>query len=438
MRRKQTRNLSHQICCRIALALPACLLLMHQYALAAPVDFGRLGRPGDTLTLSAGTTYMFDSNVFRLSPLIDPVAFLGTPTKSDQIITTTATLNLNKTFSMQRFELTGSLVDNRYLNFSFLDFLGKNYTAAWNWYLTPYLHGRLSSSHSEALNNFGNLTGFINSTNRNLRTTDNFRFDGVFELSRAWHIVGGINHNVIKNSRLTVQDFDNKISSVEGGIRYAFAKGSTLTYKVRAGEGEFVKRPQPIASALFDTRFNELEHEVRLVWPVTAKSSIEGRAGYLQREHAHFPQRDFNGFVGNFNLNWAITEKTRLMASWSHDLINFQTAADFQLNPLLFQRWSSSYAVTDRFTVAPSWQITAKTQLRLRYDYVMRDFRGGVSLLPFEPRSDSQHSAHIALDWQPMNVLLITGMLQKDRRSSSLRGFDYDSNAASLAVRFTF
>ncbi len=436
MRRKPNRNLSYQIYHWLAVSIT--LLLMHQGTLAAPVDFGRLGRPGDTLTLSAGSTYMFDSNVFRLSPLIDPGTFLGASTRSDQIITTTFTLNLNKTFSMQRFEVTGSLVDNRYFNFGFLDFLGKNYTAAWNWYVTPYLHGRLSSSHSEALNNFGNLTGFINSTNRNLRTTDNFRFDGIFELNRAWHIVGGLSHNVIKNSRLTVQDFDNKVSSVEGGIRYVFSKGSTLTYKVRAGDGEFIKRPQPIASAMFDTRFDEMEHEVRLVWPVTAKVAVDARAGYLKRKHAHFSQRDFDGFVGNFNFNWAITDKTRLMTGWSHDLSNFQTGANFQLNPAIFQQWSSSYAVTDRFTVAPAWQITEKTQLRLRYDYVMRDHHGGVSPLLLEQRRDSQHSAHIALDWQPMNVLLITGMLQKDHRSSSLRGFDYDSNAASISARFTF
>ena len=153
------------------LAVTACLfslLMPPQYVHAAS---------GDTLSATVGTTIMYDTNVFRLSPLINPALVLGVPSRSDQIITSTFALNLNKVYLMQRFEATGSLVDNRYNNFDFLNFLGKNYNASWYWYATPYLHGRLSGSHSEALNNFANLTGFTNSTTQNLRTKDNSHFE---------------------------------------------------------------------------------------------------------------------------------------------------------------------------------------------------------------------------------------------------------------------
>lgn len=392
---------------------------------------------GDTLSFTAGSSLMYDSNVFRLSPLIDPTAFTGTPKRSDQIIISTFTLGLNKTYSMQRFEFNGSIVDNRYHSFDFLDFVGKNYTAAWHWRLTPYLHGRFSAAHSEALNNFANLTGFLNATTRNLRTTDNFHFEGIFEFDRAWHLIGGVDHNVMKNSRLTVQDFDNKIFSVYGGIRYSFASGSSLTYRVKSGNGEFIKRAQPNLENLFDTRFDEMEHEVRLIWPITSKTSIDARAGYLSREHEHFPQRDFSGFVGHFNLNWAVTSKTRLTAGWTRQLSNFQTAA-FAFNSPVFQRFSSSYLTADRFSIAPMWQITDKIALRLRYEYVLTDTHGAVVSLPSHNRSDAMHSALIALDWQPMNAVFLSGALHRDHRSSNLRGFDFDSSAATVSAKLTF
>lgn len=429
-------SLSYRRC--LAIIIPSCFLLTAQPAAAqqAPAQQARVA-PGDTFAAAVGSTFMYDTNVFRLSPLIDPAEIVGQPTRSDQIITTTASLSLNKTYSMQRFEVNGNLVDNRYNNFDFLNFLGKNYTAAWHWYVTPYLHGRLSSSHSEALNNFANLTGFANSTNRNLRTRDNFHFEGVFEIDRALHIIGGIDHSVAKNSRVTIQDFDNKVLSIEGGVRYSFLSNSSLTYKVRSGRGEFINRAAPIVASLFDTRFDDMEHEVRLIWPVTGKTSIDARAAYLKREHEHFSQRDFAGFVGNFNLNWAITGKTRVIASWARQLSNYQTAG-FAFRHPAFERFSSSFIATDRFSVAPSWQISDKIALRLRYDFVLSDFQGAVIPLPAGERSDSMHSALIALDWQPLKAVFVSGSLHRDHRNSNLRGFSFDSSAASISARLNF
>jgi exopolysaccharide biosynthesis operon protein EpsL len=412
------------------LAVTACLflLLIPQLANAAP---------GDTFNATVGTTVMYDTNVFRLSPLIDPAVVIGVPSRSDQVITSTFMLNLNKVYSMQRFEANGSLVDNRYNNFDFLNFLGKNYTAAWHWYATPYLHGRLSSSHSEALNNFANLTGFTNSTTQNLRTTDNYHFEGIFEIDRAWHLIGGIDHSVSKNSKITVQDFNNQISSVEGGIRYTRPSGASLTYKVRSGRGEFINRPQPIVASLFDTRFDEMEHELRMLWPVTGKTSIDARVGYLSREHKHFPQRDFAGFVGNFNLNWAVTSKVRVTASWARQLSNYQTVGSAFLNPN-FARFSSSFVSSNRFSLAPLWQITEKIALRMRYDYVLSDWHGAIIQLPTDSRSDSMHSGLIALDWQPLKILFLSAAFHRDRRVSNLRGFDFDSTAGSFSAKLNF
>ena len=391
---------------------------------------------GDTFNATVGSTFMYDSNVFRIAPSVPSALVTGKPMRSDQVITSTATLSVNKLYGMQRFEASGSLVDNRYHNFNFLNFIAKNYNAAWNWYLTPYFHGKLSSTHKEALQNFGNLTGFINSSNRNIRTDEMYRFDGVFELNHSLHLVGGVSESVLKNSRITTQDFDNTVLSFEGGIRYVLPSGSSLTYNARSGQGDFFKRPAPIGGpTFFDTRFQDMEHEIRLSWLVTGKTSIEARAGHFERKHAHFSQRDFSGFVGNFNINWAITGKTRLIASWARDLSNFQTANNFQSS--LFQRYSSSYVSSDRFSLAPVWQITEKTALRLRYEYNMRDYLGPVLFFP-DGRHDSIHSGQVSLDWQPVRAIFLSALLQRDHRSANLKAFEYDNIAGSISARLNF
>ncbi|KIO49453.1 XrtB/PEP-CTERM-associated polysaccharide biosynthesis outer membrane protein EpsL [Nitrosospira sp. NpAV] len=428
-------NLS--LCYRRWLAIAALIMLpLPLSAQALRADVKALNPPPRVLSLSVGTNFMYDSNVFRLSPVIDPVLLTGQSTKADQILVTTAALTLYKNFGQQRIEATGSIVDNRYQNFDFLNFVGKNYTAAWHWRLTPYFHGTLSSSHREALNNFANLTGFVNSSNRNLRTDDNYRFEGIFELTRSWHLLGGVSHTTVRNSRLTVQDFDNKVLSADGGIRYSLPSGTTLTYRVRTGEGDFFKREVPDAVNLFDTRFEEMEHGLQLVWPVTIKTSINARIAHLDRKHDHFHQRDFSGLIGNFDINWDVTSKTRLTASFARELGNFQTAARFQLAQ--FQTFSSSFAATNRYSLTPIWQITAKTALRLRYDYMTRDFHGAIVPLPTDDRADSQHSGSIILDWQPVNTVSLSASLQRDHRTSNLKTYEYDNIAASITAKLNF
>jgi exopolysaccharide biosynthesis operon protein EpsL len=364
----------------------------------------------------------------------------GQSTLSDRIIVSSATLRFDKSYGLQRIEGNVGVVDNRYNNFNFLDFTALNYGGAWHWKVTPKLYGNLTGNHNEALNNFANMTGFTNSATKNLRISDTLRLDGIYEVHGAWQLIGGISHDKFTNTRQFLPDFNTQIQSAEGGIRFLLPSGSSLTYKFRGGSGKFVSRAQPIDSSLFDTGFTEMEHDIRLNWPVSGKTSIDARAGHLQRKHDNFSQRDFSGFVGNFNLNYAITGKTQFTASWARTLGNFQTGADSSgVNPA-FQQFASSYMATDRFSLGPVWQIDDKVALRMRYDYSMMDFLGGVTTIAtsLDQRNDKMHSGMVALDWQLHKAFSLSAMLNHDHRNSNLSGYGFHRSAASVTARITF
>ena len=128
-------------------------------------------------------------------------------------------------------------------------------------------------------------------------------------------------------------------------------------------------------------------------------------------------------------------EKPDLSGGWARDLANFQTSTNFQLAN--FASYSSSYFVGDRFWVTPVWQITQKTALRLRYEYSVRDYLGSVVSFP-DSRHDSMHSGQVSLDWEPIRAIALSALLQRNHRSSNLRGFDYDNIAGSISVRLNF
>lgn len=387
----------------------------------------------DTFGISLSSNYMYDSNVFRLSDRTNPLLLLGTPSKADQVITSSATIRFDKRYSLQRFQLDGSLVDTRYLNFDTQSFTAFNYKGNWAWSLTPRFYGNLSFNHREMLNSFASLTGFSNFNTRNKRIDDDYSFNGVYEIDGVWRLVGGVSHVSRKNTQTFTQEFNNTVQSAEGGIRYAFPSGSSLTYKFKYGFGEYQNRPQPIVSSLFDNRFNDAEHDMRLVWPVTGKTSISAHLGHLERKHDHFSQRDFSGLIGGVDVNWNVTGKTQLSLIWSHELSNFQTARFQQfINTSAF---SSSYMVSDRLTIMPVWKITSDINLRLRYDFINRDFRGAVVSIPRTGRVDGIHTGSVTLEWQPLKEVMLSATFQRDHRSSSLPGFDYDSTMGSVAVR---
>jgi hypothetical protein len=107
-------------------------------------------------------------------------------------------------------------------------------------------------------------------------------------------------------------------------------------------------------------------------------------------------------------------------------------------NSPYFEPFSASFTASNRAFFAPVWQITEKVALRLRYDYTLRDYLGAVESLPGGTRTDTQHTGLIALDWQPMRFLFLSGALQRDRRRSNHTGFDFDASSASISARLNF
>ncbi|MBL8381611.1 MAG: putative exosortase B-associated extracellular polysaccharide biosynthesis transporter EpsL, partial [Burkholderiales bacterium] len=319
----------------------------------------------DTLNVNVGATVLFDDNVFRLSSGADPNRLIGSPTKADTITVTTAGLRLSKPVSLQRFELGLNLVDYRYDRFKFLSFTARNYDAAWRWSLTPRFSGSLSADRNQALSSFADFTGFV----RNLRTVETQRLTGSYEIDGVWRLVGGASRTETANSQVFIADFDNRLSNVEGGLRYQAPSGSFAQLVARAGSGDFFKRPAPLAAGLLDTKFRQNELEGRLRWQATGKSSVNARLAWLERSHENFAQRDYSGWVGSLDADWGLTGKTSIAAGVRRDLASFQLA-------------SSSFTRAHRLYVGPTWEVSAKAVARARLEVSTRDFLGAVANTP--------------------------------------------------------
>jgi exopolysaccharide biosynthesis operon protein EpsL len=376
----------------------------------------------DTLNVHLGSSVSYDKNLFHLSPSANTQALLGTSNRADTITATTLGLSINKPYSLQRFELDLNVVNYDYRRFDFLNFTAINYDAAWRWNLTPRLKGNLVFARQEALNNFSDSQNY---RSRNVRVNESYRLDADLDVGGEFHLLGGTLRSVRTNSQTFIQERDNTVTSGEIGIRYDFTSGASLGFLHRSGRGSYDNLDQPLPMpVLLDNGFDQTESLVSMAWPITAKTSLNGRIGYLERKHDHYAARDFSGMVGGLNLNWEVTGNTRLNAGWTRNLSSYESR-------------DSSYVTSDRFFISPLVQITAKTALRARYDYILQDYDGAIESTA-TTRSDKERMAMLALDWKPINALSLSASMTRHTRSSTADDRDFKDSIYMLGLRFDF
>jgi len=387
-------------------------LLVLNLALAGVMTLDVQADELDTFQFRAGQTWQYDSNVFRLSDAV-------TAPPSDHFGVTTIGAKIDKSYGLQRFEFDINANRYNYKNFSALDFTAVNYAAAWRWSVTPVLYGNLTTDRLEYTDNSSN---FQNQGQLNRRTDRLTLLDAEYAIDGPWRVLGGVFEKSSSNSQPTTFEGDSKIRGVEAGVRYVFASDSSFAYRLKQGRGEY---PNRVLSPTFASDFKDREHEFKLVWPITGKTTIQSRLSYFDRAHDGLAARDFSGFVGQLEATWMPTGKTTVNGGVTRDL------GDYQTNNI-------SYFQGNRFFIAPTWKPTDKTAVKFRYDHGVRNYKG--SLTGFIPtnRRDTTDLSVLGFEWEVIRAVKVTTSVFTDRRKSNELGADYKSHGVNLSVLASF
>lgn len=394
--------------------LAAALLL----AGAAPWAWSQDGSP---LQLHASYAVQTDSNLFRLPAGANTQALTGHSSAAEQIGTTTLGAGLRTTQSLQHFEVDASLVDYQYQNFNYLSFTARNYAAAWRWALTPHFTGNFTSNRQETLNSFADYQGY---GVRNQRTDSSTRLDGLYALEGPWGLQGGLVQTRQSNQQALLAGTDYSSTAADMGVVYALGSGSTVTYTAREARGNYLDRVLP-SVGLYDDSFRQWDNGVRLLWVTAGRSTITTYLTHIQRTHPHYSQRDFSGLNTGIHLQWELSGKSALGASYSHELGTYATAY-------------SSFTQTDRLELAPAWQIGPKTSLHLRHAWTQVDYLGSPAATVANARRDTTRDTTLALHWQPHPQWTVDASLQSQTRASNQAGWDFESTMATLSAHLSY
>ncbi len=362
------------------------------------------GEPGFQLRALVGIEH--ETNALRVPSGANP--------KSDELAILGVGAKFNRRYGLQRIRADVEANTYRYRDQDDLNFNTINYALAWDWQVTPRAHGIISADRKQ----FREVTTDpVVLTNRVGRRTERAEIaEGTYDVTAAWRALAGVSHTQSSSSVANPWDASPSVRSVRLGVGYELPSKTSLYARFRRGDGEY--SDSTLGAANSDFRENEAELVVN--WPLTVKTSVEGRLGRLERNHSSAPQRDFDGVVGHANLRWEITGKTRLAAGVGRDLSATGLAG-------------GGYVQQTRFYIGPVWQATAQLAVNARYDRATRDWKDIPAGAAELGKSERVQLLSAGVDWEPRRFLTVSTYVRGERLKSNLNS-GYRSTTVGAAL----
>ncbi len=337
---------------------------------------------------------------------------------TDNIYTLSAGARFDKRIGLQRVRADIEATAYKYQDQSNLDYNTLNYSAAWDWSLTPRFRGVLSADRRQYREVVTDSLTFANRVGRRTERTE--LLEGMYEVGASWRALAGVRRTSNESTEPRSWDASPRVTSAHVGVGYETPKGSLLTLKYRRGDGEYTDASAGAAAG----DFKEDEVELALKWPLTVKTMIEGRLAHLKRDHDIAPQLDFSGMVGGASVNWEVTGKTRLIAGYSHDLV---------ASGLI----TGGHVAADRIYITPVWQVSPQIALNARFDHTDRRWKD-VSAGADVGRSEKVQTIGVGVEWDPRPAFTVSAGLRGEKLKSSLPTSSYDATVFAVAVKARF
>lgn len=373
------------------------------------------------LQIVAGLTYVSDDNYLRRSDSAPPSAFFGRADASERLRVSQLGLRYDQAWGLQRLSASLDVLKYEHRHFTFLDFTARNSNVLWNWAVTPRTTGELAWARTEQLNDLADINDL---NQRALRIDTTRRASVSHELGAAWRLLGGLSHRTETRGGVLAQEGDTSTRSASVGLQHVWPSGSAVSYNLRQHSGRFLNRSLTSA-ALLDSGYTQRDHVFDARWPVTGLTTLGLQFSHISRHHPNFSQRDYSGWQGGVTVDWAPSGLVQWQASWRRSLGSFQAV-------------NANYTVSDRFTIGPMWQLSAKTQLSAGLIHEQRQELGQTGLAPLSGRQDTIRSLTINGVWALHDNLRLSAGLSRASRTSTAPIFDYHSLSTTLSLNLTF
>eukprot|EP01030_Chromulinospumella_sphaerica_P010144 gene10144-9952_t len=368
----------------------------------------------DTLHPFAGSTYSYDSNLFRAD------GGFSDPAESDRVRETFAGVGVDRTFGRQRLSGSARISRVNFDRFSLLDYSGRVANATLYWQLGNHLDGQLGGSYSSALTSFSDYQG----SERNLRVQRADFVDGGWRFHPSWRVRARLSKDKYEYDVASQRYLNREDKASEVGIDYLGISGSTIGLQVRRVKGDY-PTPQALGPFVFDPSYTQNDVKLKVFWKFSEQHQLQFLGGRVRRGHESQILRDSNGTNGRVTDTWNVTRTVSLVSALWREYIPFEGS-------------SASYSLNKGGSIDGKWVVSSKIQATGQLRYLERDFAGFAAPVTIAPQ-DKAHVISLGLNYSPLQNLMLSASVNRDHRTTNTRfSRSYQSNGASFSASIEF
>ena len=373
---------------------------------------------GDTFRPYVATTYLHDSNLLRIDDEVDLAGLTGKHSRSDTVKTVATGMDVDWTYSRQRFLISAEMNENTFNRFDTLNYQGRDLNARWNWQFGNHLSGVLGRTFNRSLASFADIRGITG----NLRDQHRAFIEADWLFHPRWQIGLAYSEYSLEYSELIQQSGDSESDTMEVNVYYLTPKGSRVGMELSKKNGHYPNRIFNQTSTI-DNGYNQESALAILDWRYSSKSRMRVQSGYIERMHDHLPQRDYEAINSRINYTWAPSVKTQL------DISLFQQTEP--RDDLL-----ATVSENEGVSISADWAPTAKLTVSGTYRTEMRKNLDdpGFLLITSPQLREQNDSYRLSLNYKPHQRVNLTASYSDETRDSSQAQSDFEAQMLSISA----
>jgi hypothetical protein len=371
----------------------------------------------DSLNFGVFQVERYDSNFLRLP---DDVSPSDGRRRSGVTSVSGVGLNYDKAYGLQRITIATAVSRELYTPRGNLDETSGRFDARLAWSITPQLTGNLIFDYLRLPTDYSEGGSAQKS---NPQTSHLSQLDVDFRPGAAIHPRVSVMQVESRTQDVTFQVQSSRSTTLEGSLIYEFASGNSIGAFVNRSKGENLGIPDSAALQQGQS-FDESEYGLRVNWKTEGKWDITSYVARHVRDGQAYSARNFAGTVGDVNVVYTLSGRTRLELDVNRHLYS---SAD------LF----GSYFEASEAKIGLAYDLTGKIILRPQYDIIRQRYNGS----PFPTDNllaEKTQFANLRLDYAALRSLDLAALLSHSRRTSNLSSLEYKNYSASIFARFKF
>jgi Putative beta-barrel porin 2 len=374
------------------------------------------------LVFTAGQTFLFDNNIFRLNDAAAVPAAYGSTSRSDRISSTYGAISYDNTISKQEISARLDLNMLRYSAHAALNRNTYSALASWKGDIDRAWFAGANVGLSSTATDFFNQTGFSPNEVRGTQfgATLGYRF------TPAWSAVSRLDLNNRVNSAAALSSADSRSTGFELGARYDAGAGLSGELVARRRQINF-PNPQLIVQGGTTQAFSNSYHSNQLVarvnYQANGVSSFSGQFGLTRLGFDQLTQRNNSGYLLGLSYRYSHSDALNFNANLSRDVTNDVVS------------FSSPVTATN-LAVEANWRPTGRITIKASQSFTQRKFNSdpnvvfGLSALD----ADRLSATSISARYEVMRTVFLNGGFTRQSRDAAVTGIAYSGNVISLGV----